>query len=220
MQGWVKQVCDGCGRPAEIEETTVIYKCAWCGSVYERVQTAPGVYQMYALKDAMVRHLSATEFVEAKAFVDSLPGYCREVQAEINQAQAELEAAQREAAAERAKSKQDANNLGGYAVISAFGAIVALGVAINVEAMSSALMWLAACIAAILVAWYNFSKWQEARSRPSAQGRAAERRAAEATKHLVAKQAELEQARLELTLRKAQIRHRIQQDLGKTRKTE
>jgi predicted RNA-binding Zn-ribbon protein involved in translation (DUF1610 family) len=219
MDGWIRLNCDACGHPAEVQENTAIYKCGSCGNVYERVRQANGECVQVAYKDAMTRMLSATEFVKAKAFIDSLPGFIREDEAELEAAQADLAAAQSELEVARARADQAAQRQLGFALAFGIGAVVLFAIAVFSPSPQSRLLWMAICLLAIAGAAWNFMRWRKMRSTPTAEVEAATTRVAEATAHCAALQEEIEEARLDLALRQAQVKHNIREELGRSRRS-
>lgn len=219
MEGWVRQTCDACGRPAEVQENAAIYKCAYCGNVYERIRQASGEYIQVALGDAMTRLLSATEFVKAKALVDSLPRFISEAETELTQAQADLVQAQNEETAERARVDKAMNSRRDNMLWFGGGAVVALILAAQTRSPDSPLLWIVACIVAAAGAWWNYNSWQQMRSAPNLGVRAAVGRVKTATTRCAEVQEEVEQARLHLKLRESQVKTNIRQEFARPRKT-
>jgi hypothetical protein len=219
MEGWIRLNCDACGHPAEVQANTAIYKCGSCGNVYERVRQANGECVQIAYKDAMTRMLSATEFVKAKAFIDSLPGFIREDEAELEAAQVELAAAQSELDAARADAEKASKRQLGFTIALGIAALALFAIAVFSPSPQSWLLWMAFCILATLGAALSFRRWRKMRATPTPEVAAAETRVAQATDRCAALREEIEGARLDLALRQAQVKHNIREELGRSRRS-
>lgn len=220
MEGWVKVNCNGCGRPADVNENAAIYKCPFCGSVYERIRQANGRDVLVDLEDAMIRLLSATELLEAEALVHSLPRFISEAEIELAQAQGALDAARSDEAIARARAAQALRSRRDYVLGFGGGAVLALIFAVQAGAQANPLLWLAISAGAILGAWYHYNKWQQMRSQPDVQVQATALRVAEESTHCAEIQDELDQARLHLELRQSQVKNQIRKRFVRPRKPE